>query len=69
MYGVGEYKDLIESIDYIYEEYCKHNDRKIFAIGFSLGSNWLGMALGKHKYGLSDKVLASACVQCPMKVD
>lgn len=51
-YGCGQYDDVIESIEYIYQEYCKEIDRKIFAIGFSLGGNWLGMGLAKHKNGL-----------------
>ena len=33
-----------------------------------MGSNWLGMALCKDKRGLADKIVASACMQCPMKV-
>ena len=33
-----------------------------------MGGNWLGMALGKDKRGLSDKIVASACLQCPTKV-
>jgi len=27
-----------------------------------MGGNWLGMALGKDKNGLADKIVASACI-------
>ena len=48
-YGCGQHTDVNESIEYIYQEYCSEIDRKIFALGFSLGGNWLGMGLAKHK--------------------
>jgi predicted alpha/beta-fold hydrolase len=37
-------------------------------IGFSMGGNWLGMALSKHKKGLEDKIVACACIQSPLKM-
>ena len=64
-YGCGQYSDVIESIEYIYQEYCSEIDRKIFALGFSLGGNWLGMGLAKHKYGLKNRVTAAALWQSP----
>jgi len=68
LYGCGQYQDVIQAINHIHEEYCKEIDRKIFAAGFSLGGNWLGMALCKDKRGLSDKITASCCMECPTKV-
>lgn len=64
-YGCGQYDDVIESIEYIYQEYCKEIDRKIFAIGFSIGGNWLGMGLAKHKNGLQNRITACALWQSP----
>jgi len=68
LYGCGQYEDVITAINYIHEEYCREIDRKIFTLGFSLGGNWLGMAMCKDKRGLTDKVAAAACMQCPTKV-
>ena len=67
-YGCGQYQDVTEAIDYIHEEYCVEIDRKIFAMGFSMGANWLGMALCKNKHSFSDKIVAAACIQAPMKM-
>ena len=64
-YGCGQHSDVNESIEYIYQEYCSEIDRKIFALGFSLGGNWLGMGLAKHKYGLKNRVTAAALWQSP----
>jgi predicted alpha/beta-fold hydrolase len=61
-YGCGQYQDVTEAIDYIHEEYCVEIDRKIFALGFSMGGNWLGMALCKNKHSFSDKIVAAACM-------
>ena len=33
-----------------------------------MGANWLGMALAMDENGLSDKVTASALLQCPSKI-
>lgn len=68
LYGCGQYEDVIQAVNYIHDEYCKEIDKKIFCLGFSLGGNWLGMALCKDKRGLADKVVAAGCVQCPAKV-
>lgn len=65
-YGCGQYQDVNEAIEYIFDEYCREIDRKIYAIGFSMGGNWLGMALGKGK--ISDKIVAAACMQSPIKM-
>jgi len=65
-YGCGQYQDVNEAIDYIFEEYCQEIDRKIYAMGFSMGGNWLGMALGKGH--ISDKIVAAACMQSPTKM-
>ena len=66
---VGQYEDVIQVVNYIHDEYCREIDRKIFTVGFSMGANWLGMALCKDKRGLADKVVASACMQAPAKVN
>ena len=68
LYGCGQYEDVIQAVNYIHDEYCREIDRKIFCAGFSMGGNWLGMALCKDKRGLVDKVVATACIQCPSKV-
>jgi len=61
-YGCGEYPDVTEAINYIFEEYCREIDRKIFIMGFSMGGNWVGMALGKDIENFSDKIVAAACL-------
>ena len=38
----------------------------MYALGFSLGANWLGMALGKRT--ISDKIEAACCMECPSKM-
>ena len=68
LYGCGQYEDVIQAVNYIHDEYCREIDRKIFCTGFSMGANRLGMALCKDKRGLADKVVATACMQCPSKV-
>mmetsp|Transcript_17731 Transcript_17731/g.30013 ORF Transcript_17731/g.30013 Transcript_17731/m.30013 type:complete len:340 (+) Transcript_17731:555-1574(+) len=67
-YGCGEYPDVTEAIDYIFEQYCREIDRKIFALGFSMGGNWLGMALGKNMDNFQSKITAAACMQSPIKM-
>lgn len=65
-FGIGQYWDVTEAIDYIHEQYCAEIDRKIFAIGFSMGGNWLAMAMCKNKHNFKDKIVAAACVHTPM---
>ena len=55
-----------EAIEYIFDEYCRETDRKIYAMGFSMGGNWLGMALGKGQ--ISNKIVAAVCMQSPAKM-
>jgi predicted alpha/beta-fold hydrolase len=40
----------------------------MFAIGFSMGGNWLGMALAKDSQNMAEKLVASACIVSPMKM-
>ena len=55
-----------EAIEYIFDEYCRETDRKIYAMGFSMGGNWLGMALAKGQ--ISNKIVAAVCMQSPAKM-
>lgn len=66
-YGCGQWWDVEESVSYIYDEYCKDIKRQIFAIGFSLGGNWLALALGKSEK-LNSMISASSCVESPLVV-
>ena len=68
LFGSGDYDDVLESIEYVFQEYCREIDRKIFVIGFSLGGNWLGMSLGKHQNGLRDRIVAATLWQSPTKL-
>lgn len=38
--------DVIEPMNYIFEKYCKSQNRPTFAIGVSMGSNILGNLIG-----------------------
>jgi predicted alpha/beta-fold hydrolase len=55
-----------EAIEYVFDEYCRETDRKIYAMGFSMGGNWLGMALAKGQ--ISNKIVAAVCMQSPAKM-
>jgi len=66
-YGVGQWKDVVETINYIHSEYCRDINKKIFAIGFSLGGNWLALALGKTPE-LNSIISAASCIQPPIDV-
>ena len=65
--GCGQWWDVEEAVSYIYDEYCKEINRQMFAIGFSLGGNWLALALGKSKK-LNSIIEASACIESPLVV-
>lgn len=67
-YSSGQWSDVVESIDYIHNEYCREINRSIFAIGFSLGGNWLSLALGRSKH-LSSILEAAACIQPPLNLN
>ena len=46
MYCQDSSNDLLEAMNYVYEQYCKKWNRKVFAIGCSMGANLLANALG-----------------------
>mmetsp|Transcript_12618 Transcript_12618/g.19630 ORF Transcript_12618/g.19630 Transcript_12618/m.19630 type:complete len:136 (+) Transcript_12618:625-1032(+) len=55
----------MEPMEYIYEKYCKDQNRKAFAVGTSLGAGILGNVLGNQG---EDSFLEAACVvQAPIK--
>lgn len=64
-YGCGQWQDVEETISYIHAEYCKDISRQLFTIGFSLGGNWVALALGKSKK-LNSMITASACIESPL---
>lgn len=66
-YGCGQWQDVDETVSYIYDEYCKDIKRQIFAIGFSLGGNWLALGLGKSER-LNKMITASACIESPLVI-
>ena len=61
----NSYKDQLDPMKYIYEKYCKPNDRKCFAIGCSMGANILANILGYE--GTSSFITAACVVQAPIK--
>lgn len=66
-YSSGQWTDVVESIDYIHREYCREINRSIYAIGFSLGGNWLSLALGRSKH-LNSILEAATCIQPPLNI-
>ena len=63
--GCGQWSDVHQVVEHVYNEYCKETKRKIFIVGFSLTGNWVALALGKKPEEMSRMVTACLCVQPP----
>lgn len=63
--GCGQWKDVYEVVSYIYNEYCRATNRKLFVMGFSLGGNWVALALAKKSEEMKKMVTACVCLQPP----
>ena len=61
-YSVGYTEDLRQTIKYIHDKYPQ---RMLFAVGYSLGANYLAKYMGEE----SDKCLLSGAVACACPTD
>ena len=65
------WQDIIEPMKYIYGKYAQGKDRKVFAIGFSMGANILANVLG-HLGANSDahnlRIDGACVVQAPIRM-
>lgn len=43
----GQWSDVHQVVEYVFNEYCLETKRKLFVVGFSLSGNWVALALGK----------------------
>lgn len=59
MYCQNSHTDLLEAMNYVYNQYCKKWNRKVFAIGCSMGANLLANALGEQG---DQSFIEAACV-------
>lgn len=42
----SSFMDVLEPMRYVYDKYCRDSDRKVFAIGGSMGANILANLIG-----------------------
>ena len=66
LHNYGAWEDALEPMTYVYERYCKHQNRKAFAIGLSMGGNILANLAGNQGH---DCFLSACCfVEPPIKI-
>ena len=46
LYNAYAWKDVLEPMTHVYNKYCKNKDRKVFAVGSSMGAQILTNLIG-----------------------
>lgn len=70
LFCADSWEDILEPMKYMYSQYVEKTERKVFAIGFSMGANILANVLGYIGDGKEHKIkIDGACViQAPHRM-